>query len=79
MPGSFAGVNVPLRLDDRILETADELMLGNLRRVGLLRLIPASTFRVNEEPIGNERDQCAISAFGKASIQACCSPNPTCK
>jgi len=74
MPQFSTGIRTDIAIDDGILEVADEVMLDNLQRLGLVRLIPGADVTINADPVGDERDRYVITAFGRAFIRACRPP-----
>ena len=73
MPQFSVGIKADLPIDERILQDADEVMLDNVQRLGLIRFIPGTPITVGSQVIGNP-DEYLISAFGKAFIRACRTP-----
>lgn len=74
MPQFSVGIKADLPIDERILQSADELMLDNLQRLGLIRFVGGSSVAVGSQVIGDS-DKYVIPAFGKAFIRACRPPD----
>lgn len=69
-----SGTEVRFAIPSNSLRDVNEMMLDNLQRLGIIRVVPASPLRVNSTPMGNPSEEFLITAFGRAFIQTCRPP-----